>query len=73
VINVNGNIMQLTTPAAPVQAAPVTSPSVSATTVINSSHTQQAAQATQNLLMVSAVKFVSLLGLLSFIMYFFIN
>lgn len=41
VINVNGNIMQLTsTPtAAPVQAAPVASPPTA--TVVNTSHAQQ--------------------------------
>ncbi|XP_054261042.1 nuclear transcription factor Y subunit alpha isoform X1 [Macrosteles quadrilineatus] len=47
-INVNGNIMQLSAPPTQVQAAPVASPPVSANTV---SHTQQTAQSAQNLLM----------------------
>lgn len=51
VINVNGNIMQLSAPPTQVQAAPVASPPVSANTV---SHTQQTAQSAQNLLMVSS-------------------
>ncbi|XP_054261048.1 nuclear transcription factor Y subunit alpha isoform X2 [Macrosteles quadrilineatus] len=52
-INVNGNIMQLSAPPTQVQAAPVASPPVSANTV---SHTQQTAQSAQNLLMVGGVR-----------------